>query len=339
MRAPFFFLGPPASSRLLWCGGNSVKSRLEAGGPRKAAPLSSAHSTSQALVFGLAGVALFSALDAVTKQLSASEHTLMIAFGRYLCALPFALLIWRRAGSPSVTGEMWRAHGVRGTVMAVAASLFYFGLSAVPLAEAITLSFTGPLLVPFLAAAMLGERLRFANVAASVAGFGGGAIAVMGGAEAAAASGGDPALYRLGILALIAFSALYALSAVLLRARAGRDGSAIVGVLATLVPCVVVAGPAFAFGAVPAAGNLALFVFAGALGAVSMWTLTEAYVRAEAQVLAPLEFTALLWGAVLGYVFFNEIPRLELWLGAAIIIAACLWSGWKSTQAAETGVV
>lgn len=301
--------------------------------------MSPSRSTTQALAFGFAGIALFSGLDAVTKQLSASEHTLMITFGRYLCALPFALLIWRRAGAPRVTGEMWRAHGFRGTVMAVAASLFYFGLGVVPLAEAITLSFIGPLLVPFLAAVMLGERLRFANVAASVAGFGGAAVAVTGGADAAAASGFDPGLYRLGVLALIAFSALYALSAVLLRARAGRDGSAIVGVLATLVPCAVAVGPAFAFGGVPALGNVPLFLFAGALGAVSMWTLTEAYVRAEAQVLAPLEFTALLWGAVLGYVFFNEVPRVELWLGAAIIIGACLWSGWKSTQAAETGIV
>jgi drug/metabolite transporter (DMT)-like permease len=301
--------------------------------------LSSTHSTAQALAFGLAGVALFSGLDAVTKHLSASEHTLMVTFGRYLCALPFALLIWRRAGSPGITGEMWRAHGLRGTVMAVAASLFYFGLSTVPLAEAITLSFIGPLLVPFLAAAMLGERLRFANVAASVVGFAGAAIAVMGGEAAAVASSFDPALYRLGVFALIGFSAAYALSAVLLRARAGRDGSAIVGVLATLVPCVVVAGPALAFAEVPSAASLPFFLLAGALGAVSMWTLTEAYVRAEAQVLAPLEFTALLWGALLGYVFFNEIPRLELWLGAAIIVAACLWSGWKSTQPAATGVV
>lgn len=297
------------------------------------------HSTAQALAFGLAGVALFSGLDAVIKQLSLTEHTFVVAFGRYLFALPFALLIWHRAGRPAITREMWRAHGLRGAVMAGAATLFFWALSVVPLAQAITLSFIAPLIVPFMAAAMLGERLRFANVAASAIGFAGAAIAVAGGGETAPAPGVDVGLYHLGIAALVVFSFGYALSVVLLRARAERDGSAIVGVLATLIPGVIVAGPAIALGEMPGAGTLPLFLFMGALGAVSLWALAEAYVRAEAQTLAPLEFTALPWAAVFGYAFFDEVPRAELWVGAAIIIGACLWSGWKSARAVEVGPV
>lgn len=299
----------------------------------------SPHSTAQALAFGLAGVALFSAMDAVIKALSTTEHTFVVAFGRYLLALPFALLIWRRAGWPAITREMWRAHGLRGLVIAFSSSLFFWAVSVVPLAEAITLSFIGPLLVPFIAAAVLGERLRLANVAASAIGFVGAVIAVAGGEDAVAASKGEAELYRLGVVALIVFSAGYALQVVLLRARAGRDGSAIVGVLGTLIPGALVAGPAVALGEMPAAANLPLFLFMGALGAISMWTLTEAYARAEAQTLAPLEFTALPWAALFGYAFFAEVPRVELWIGAAIIIGACLWSGWKATQAAEAGQV
>jgi len=112
-----------------------------------------------------------------------------------------------------------------------------------------------------------------------------------------------------------------------------------VGVLGTLIPGALVAGPAVALGEVPAAASLPLFLFMGALGAVSMWTLTEAYVRAEAQTLAPLEFTALPWAALFGYAFFAEVPRVELWIGAAIIIGARLWSGWKAAQAAEAGQI
>ncbi len=292
--------------------------------------MSPPHSTSHALAFGLAGIALFSGMDAVIKQLSLTEHTFVVAVGRYLFALPFALLIWHRAGRPAVTREMWRAHGVRGAVMAGSATLFFWALSVVPLAEAITLSFIAPLIVPFLAAAMLGERLRLANVAASAIGFAGAAIAVLGGDGAGSAPGRHPELYHWGVAALVVFSAGYALSVVLLRARAGRDGSAIVGVLGTLIPGVLVAGPALAFGEVPAAANLPLFLLMGALGAVSMWMLVEAYARAEAQTLAPLEFTALPWAAVFGAAFFGEVPGAALWVGAAIIIGACLWSGWKS---------
>ena len=296
-------------------------------------------STAQALAFGFAGIALFSGLDAVIKQLSLTEHTFVVTFGRYLCARPFALLIWQRAGRPKITRDMWRAHALRGAVMAGTASLFFWALSVVPLAEAITLSFIAPLIVPFFAAAMLGERLRAANVMASVAGFAGAVVAIFGDGHAGAPPGGDPELYQLGVLALLVFSVGYALTVVLLRARASQDGSAIVGVLATLIPGLIVAGPAVALGEAPSAASLPRFVFVGALGAVSMWTLTEAYARAQAQTLAPLEFTALLWAAAFGYAFFDEVPSPALWAGAAIIIGACLWSGWVSRRAEEAGTV
>ncbi|MFM9865553.1 MAG: DMT family transporter [Micropepsaceae bacterium] len=297
--------------------------------------------TLQALAFGFAGVALFSALDAAIKQLGLTEHTFVVTFGRYLFALPFVATFWYRAGRPAITRDMWRAHALRGTIMAVAATLFFWSLTVVPLAEAITLSFLAPLIMPFLASAMLGERLRPASVAASVLGFAGAVVAVMGGSGAAAETGRDPQFYNLGIAALLVFSVAYAYSAILLRARAGRDGSAIVGLLSTLIPGAIMAAPALAFGGAPAAANLPLFVFVGMLGAVSTWLLTAAYARAEAQVLAPLEFTALIWAAAFGYAFFNEVPRVEMWLGAAIIVGACLWSGWTSARAqpAELGPV
>ena len=52
--------------------------------------------------------------------------------------------------------------------------------------------------------------------------------------------------------------------------------------------------------------------------------MTLAYARAPAQQLAPLEYTALIWSAVFGLIFFDELPGWPLWAGAAIIIASCL---------------
>jgi S-adenosylmethionine uptake transporter len=272
-------------------------------------------------------------MDGVIKYLSATEHTFVIAVGRYFCALPFAALIWMRAGRPAVTGEMWRAHLLRGVVIASSSSLFFWAVAVVPLAEVITLSFVAPLIIPFFAALLLKEKLRFANVAASFIGFSGAVVAVAGGPAAAASGGGDAGLYALGIAAMLLFSVGYALSIVLLRARAERDGSAIFGVLGTLIPGALVAAPAVALGHVPALEMLPGFLAMGVLGTVSLWALSEAYARAEAQMLAPLEFTALPWAAALGYIFFSEVPRPQLWFGAVIIVAACLWSSWASARA------
>lgn len=278
-------------------------------------------------------------MDALIKHLSATEHTFVIALGRYLCALPFAGLIWMRAGRPVVTREMWRAHLLRGAVIASSSSLFFWAVSAAPLADVITLSFVAPLIIPFFAALLLKEKLRFANVAASFVGFAGAVIAVAGGPEAAASRGGDAKLYLLGVAAMVLFSAGYALSVVLLRARAERDGSAIFGVLGTLIPGALIAGPAVAFGRMPALEMLPAYLAMGALGTISLWALSEAYARAEAQVLAPLEFTALPWAAAFGYAFFAETPRPQLWVGAGVIVAACLWNGWASTRRGVKAVV
>jgi S-adenosylmethionine uptake transporter len=289
-----------------------------------------AHSHAAALAFGFGGIALFSGMDAIIKHLASQEHALVVAVGRYLFALPFALAIWLRAGRPQVTRDMLKAHGLRAAIIAVAGALFMWALGVMPLADAIALSFVAPLILPFVAWAILKEKVRLTSVAASAVGFVGAAIAVSGGDDAAAAAGRDGAYYQLGVAAMLIFSLCYAVQISLLRARAEQDGSAIVGVLGTLLPALLLAGPAAAFGGIPQATSLPYFLAMGALGAVSLWMLTEAYARAEAQTIAPLEFTALPWAALFGYAFFAEVPRVELWIGAAIIIGACLWSGWKN---------
>jgi len=62
----------------------------------------------------------------------------------------------------------------------------------------------------------------------------------------------------------------------------------------------------------------------GALGYAVWYLMTLAYARAPAQRLAPLEYTALIWSGIFGSVFFAEYPGWQTWVGAAVIIAACL---------------
>ena len=276
-------------------------------------------------------------MDAIIKHLTMHEHAFVVALGRYVCAFPFACLIWLRAGKPRVTREMLKAHGLRAAVIATGGVLFMWSLGVMPLADAITLSFVAPLIVPFVAAVLLKERVRSVNVIATAIGFVGAVIAVSS-SDAGTNAARDGELYRLGVLAMLVFSALYALQISLLRQRAERDGSAIVGVLGTALPALLLSTPAVIFADAPKLDSLPFFLGMGALGAVSLWMLSEAYARAEAQVLAPLEFTALPWAALLGYVFFAEIPRIELWFGAAIIIAACLWSGWANARSTPHAV-
>ena len=285
-----------------------------------------------ALAFGALGVALLCFMDAVIKHLVATNDTLIVVFGRYLFAALFAVLLWMRVGRPTVTREAWRAHALRGVVISISAVSFFWSLSVLPLVEVIVISFLAPLLMPFTARLMLGEQVRPRNVIAGLLGFSGVIVASLG-APAEAASDGR----MLGTLAVLIAAVAYAVSMTMLRGRAGKDGPEIVGLLAALIPGALVAAPALVTGSAPPASDLPAFALLGLLAAGGMYCLARAYAGAETQVLAPLEYTALLWAAAIGWFLFAEPVRAPVWAGAVIIIAACLWGAReeKPLEAAE----
>jgi len=73
-------------------------------------------------------------------------------------------------------------------------------------------------------------------------------------------------------------------------------------------------------------------MLAGLLGNLGIQLLARAYAAAEAQALGVLEFTALPWAALFGWLFFNEAVRPQVWAGAAVISAACWWVGRADRQ-------
>lgn len=277
------------------------------------------------------GTALLCVMDAVIKHLSLTNGALAIALGRYVFGAIAAGAIWNAAGRPGVTMEMLRAHALRAVLIATSAWCFFYALGVLELVQAITLGFLAPLLVPFAAWALLGEKPRPTNLAAGVIGFIGAVIAANG------TPLGEQSHERLlGIVAALTASVTYALSIAMLRQRADKDGAPVVGLMQTLLPMAIVAGPAIALSPMPPIGDLPWFLVMGTLGATGWYLLINAYARAEAQRLAPLEFTALIWATFFGYVVFEEVPRPQVYAGAALIIAACLFAAWEERRSRLT---
>ncbi len=288
-------------------------------------PVSRTHLS--AVVWGAAGVALLCFMDAAIKHLVATNDTLVVVFGRYLVAAIFAAILWFRARRPALTPDVWKAHGLRGVVISISAVAFFWSLTALPLVEVIVISFLAPLMMPFTARLVLGERLRPRNIAAGLVGFTGVIVASLGAPDDA---GGERRI--LGVAAVLVAAVTYSISMTLLRGRAGKDGPEIVGLLAALIPGAIVAGPALVTGSAPPTGDLPAFILLGLLAAAGMYCLAKAYAGAETQVLAPLEYTALLWAAAIGWFLFAEPVRHSVWAGGAIIIAACLWGARTPQQ-------
>lgn len=273
------------------------------------------------------GVALLCAMDAIIKHLSATNGALAIALGRYVFGALAAGAIWNGAGRPAITSEMLRAHAVRGVLIAVSATSFFFALGHLAITEAITLGFLAPLLIPVAAWLLLGEQPRATSVIAGLTGFAGAAIASSGAPLAHASQG-----RLMGLAAVLVSAVTYALSIAMLRGRAEKDGAPIVGLMQTVLPMFIVAAPAIAVSHVPPPADLAWFALMGTLGATGWYLLINAYARAEAQRLAPLEFTALIWASLSGYFLFHEAPRAQVYLGAALIIAACIYAEWADRR-------
>lgn len=269
------------------------------------------------------GIAIFCAMDAVMKKLVETNPAVMATFWRYVSAILFTGMFWLHAGRPRITAEMLPVHLLRGAILAVSATSFFWSLSVLPLAQAVTIAFVAPLLIPPIAALVLKERMQAGSVAAGLVGFAGVVVAV----------GFDPGAWTgtqlKGVAAVLVSALTYAVTIVLMRMRAARDGPAVLSLLGAIVPAAVL-GPVMLATVPPAAilpqGESWLWVLAaGATGAVALQFIARAYARAEAQALAPFEYTALIWAGLYGWLFFAEPVSVQTWAGAAIIAGACLW--------------
>ncbi|HEX8644857.1 MAG TPA: DMT family transporter [Allosphingosinicella sp.] len=277
--------------------------------------------TSTAIAFGVAtlGIALFSGMDALMKGLALAIGTYNALFWRTLAGslLAAAFFFGRRTAWPGKAAM--RVHLTRGLIGVPMAVLFFWGLARVPLAQAIALAFVAPLIALYLAALLLGERIERRAILASLLGFSGVLLIFAGQREADL----GPDAFR-GSLAILASASLYAYNIILMRRQALLAAPVEVafftsGIMATsfLLAAPFLATP-------PPAGQWPAILGAACLAFGSLMLLSWAYARAEAQHLAPVEYSSFVWAAVLGWLVFGEAVQPFTLAGAATIVFACL---------------
>jgi S-adenosylmethionine uptake transporter len=294
--------------------------------------------TSTAVAFGVAtlGIAAFSIMDAVMKGLSLSIGAYNALLWRTMAGalLGGAFFFGRRGAWPA--WPVMKVHLTRGILSAFMAILFFWGLARVPLAQAIALAFVAPLIALYLAAILLGERIERRAILASLLGFGGVVVIFTGQAEADL----GPEAFR-GSVAILASAGLYAYNIILMRRQAQIAGPMEVAFFMSLIMtlCFMAVAPIWA--EAPAVEHAPAIVGAALLAFVSLMLLSWAYARAEAQHLAPVEYTSFVWAAVLGWLIFDERVLPLTLVGAGMIIVACLVAASRkpaSVVDAETGI-
>ena len=241
--------------------------------------------------------------------------------------LSAAIYLPGRSGWPG--GTAMRLHVARGLLSTVMGLLFFWGIGRVPLAQAIALAFIAPLIALYLAAVWLGEVVNRRTVGASAVAFAGVLVIFIGQARADL---GPAAL--LGSLAVLVSAVCYAVNIVLMRRQSLAAGPLEIAFFQNLtVGAGLVAAWPLIGAEPPPAAQWPWLLAAAALSTGSMLLLSWAYARAEASYLATTEYTAFIWAALFGWLFFAERLSLLTVAGAALIVGGCLVAARRPGQA------
>jgi drug/metabolite transporter (DMT)-like permease len=256
-------------------------------------------------------------MDAGLKLLSTHYPSMQVAALRGAASFPL-VLAWAllTTGWRSLVRVRWGLHLLRAVLGVVMIAAFVHGVRTLPLSTTYSIFFVAPLLITALSGPFLGERVGRARWIAIAAGLGGVLLVLRPTGEGMMTTAG---------LAVLLSALGYAIAAITVRILSRTD-SAQAMVLWLLAGMAIGAGALAAPGWIPVRGEHAwLIAGVGVAGALGQYAITEAFRMGEASLLAPLEYSALLWGTVLDLALWHVLPDGVTWIGAAVIVTSGLY--------------
>lgn len=269
-----------------------------------------------------AGVFCLTINDAIAKWLGAFYPIDVIVFFRMLFALPVIVAVGLMVGGRrALATSKPLIHAGRGLLATGATFSFFLGLTLLPLAENTAIAFASPLFVTLIAVPLLGERPGAGAWIATIAGFGGVLLIVQPGTTA----------FTIGALAPLGAALFYALLMLSARMLGRRETIWATMLYATLVPLVISAALLPWFWKTPALEHLPWFMAAGVFGGAAMALITQGFRIGVASVVAPFDYTGLVWAVAFGWMFWGEIPSDMAVYGILVIVVCGIYLAYTHT--------
>lgn len=276
----------------------------------------------------LGGVFLYSVLDAVMKAQGLAMGAYSAMYWRNVTGAILAAALYLPVRPPRPSRPAFKLHLIRSALTAVMMYCFFFGLTRVPLAQAIGLTFIAPIIALFLAAPFLGERIGAHSKLSALLGFGG-VMVVVGGDLLSMNAETD----FLGVSALLAFAVMYAVNLILQRKLALIAKPMEITFYQNAFVLLFITPFAPFFLLMPAnEWQWGGAVLAGSAAIGSLILVSIAYRRAEAQRLISTEYTAFVWAAMFGWWFFGETVTAQTLLGTGLIMVGCMVGAHRATR-------
>jgi len=265
------------------------------------------------MALGLASYSTFAVHDVLVKAVIHDLPVVQILFVRSVVVVMICLAIGRTAvvrGLVRSTNKPMLL--LRGVLTLAAWCMYYPAGRELQLAEMTTLYYVAPVITVVLAVLFLKERLTLARVGASAIGFFGVVVAV------------NPAGITIGVPALMALGAafLWAVAMIVMRTVSKSESSLVLVFSMNLFYIVVLAGFALPFWVPMDLGQIAFVVLTGILGLLAQYALIDAARLVPASVLGTVEYTALCWSFIFGFLFYAELPAPFVYVGAGMVVAA-----------------
>jgi len=279
----------------------------------------------------LIAIVAFSVMDAMMKYLGETYLPLQVTTLRGWASLPFILLLvavthgWRE-----LKPNRWVLHIVRGLLAIAMLVLFIYSVRTLSLSSSYAVFLSAPLLVTALSVWILHENVDWQRWLAI-------AIGLVGVIAMLRPSASE--MISLGALASLGAAFCYAFAAIMIRALSRTETTISISFSFLLViACVAGALAAPKWIAVQWMAHWPWILTLGIAGAIGQYFIIEAFRHAPASVVAPFDYTALIFGALLDWILWNTLPESRMMLGAIIVVGSGLYLICRERTTGQTDV-
>lgn len=292
------------------------------------------------ILFKLGSAFLFTVMAALIRVVGLDVPLGEIVFARSFFALiPILIwLRWRGVFRRALVTDRHLGHMLRGMIGVGSMFLLFAGLARLPLPDATALGYASPLFVVIFAAVLLREKIHAVRWTAVAVGLCG--VLVMlwpqletGGLAAALRGGPKADETAAGVAFALGATVLTAAAMIQIRRLTETEGTGTIVFYFSVWSSVAGLASAPILGwAWPDARTGLLLVAIGCVGGVAQILLTESYRRADASLIAPFEYSTILWALAIGYLAFGDLPSGWTAVGGAIVVASGVAVAFRERQ-------
>lgn len=280
---------------------------------------------------------IFTAMDAVIKSVSDIFPTGQLVFFRNLFAFAPILIFMATQGGITLRTRHLGGHLMRGLFGVSAMYCYFLSYKLLPLSDAIALGLSGPIFLTILSVPFLGEHVGIRRWSACIVGFVG--VLIMTRPNLLIGGAG---VWDAAALVPLLGAVFYAFAMISIRRLTGTETSGTIVFYFTLFATFagLATAPLGAFDPAlawiwPSPGEWLIVLAIGLMGGCAQILLTIAYRSAPVSVVAPFDYMALVYGFILGFVFFAEIPDAYLLVGGATVVASGIYIVHRETVVAR----